>query len=919
MRIRIVWAHEKVRGRIEIARGRIASMRGNGQGTAGRGRFALSRSGGCALEADIRGARQAPGANATLVTVRERRGVFSFFLRDVSAECPVWLPEYGVAVTGASDGRDYGEIVKALRARNLRTRLEAIEASPEESFEKAASETRNVQCPTWLGIPRDIHKFIVDFTTVRKEATHDFEIGQLETRPIIRPKLHSLPLRLAETGYRDLAYEFAIARGVGCIRILRRRLADGALPILHAELEDEDVLYRMTFFVTLEKSPLNAKTIRGTHYLVADGHAGGHMFTEEQAAAFRRRVVKELGRGAETLDYFRSLLRPDGTGGAGHAFPAEEEARLRRRAARWIADEEPVLHARIEALNRARVPRYAWFKRPWPFGVAARHDGRRGFGVFGSGRVFCIARVNGKPMPQEEMAVLVKPGRAAAFEFTLAHRPVSEARAEALAGEDVPARLAECRDYWREREKAFCDIRLPERRIEEMLRAGAHHLDLVACGREPNGPLAACVGTYSPIGSESLPIILFMDSMGAHKTARRMLDYFLAKQHDDGFMQNYGGYTLETGVVLYALGEHYRMTRDDRWAKRVAPNALKGCEYIRKWRRRNKRKDLRGKGYGLLDGRVADAIDPFHSFMLNGYACVGMQRTAELLRWIDRRRASQLAKEADAYREAIRDALHESMSRSPVVPLGDGTWCPTAPPWVEARGPTYLYATGRKNYTHGSFMARNSTTGPLWLLFQEVVHPREQAADRLMRICTDTQSPRNAALSQPYYSRHPWAHLKRGEVRAFLKAYYSTVSAMADRETYSFWEHYYGLTSHKTHEEGWFLMQSRWMLYMEEGDTLRLLPGIPRAWLRDGERLEIRKAACYFGAFSLEVESRLSEGRIEARVEWDPRRAPSAILLRLPHPQGRKAVRADGGEYEPEREAVRIAPKGRARVVVLHF
>ena len=30
----------------------------------------------------------------------------------------------------------------------------------------------------------------------------------------------------------------------------------------------------------------------------------------------------------------------------------------------------------------------------------------------------------------------------------------------------------------------------------------------------------------------------------------------------------------------------------------------------------------------------------------------------------------------------------------------------------------------------------------------------------------------------------------------------------------------------KTHEEAEFLMQTRWMLYMEEGETLKLLRGV---------------------------------------------------------------------------------------------
>jgi hypothetical protein len=61
--------------------------------------------------------------------------------------------------------------------------------------------------------------------------------------------------------------------------------------------------------------------------------------------------------------------------------------------------------------------------------------------------------------------------------------------------------------------------------------------------------------------------------------------------------------------------------------------------------------------------------------------------------------SERLAREASAYRRDVRRAFAETMARSPVVPLGDGTWCPTAPPWAEGRGPLFLYAdTG--NFTH---------------------------------------------------------------------------------------------------------------------------------------------------------------------------------------------------------------------------
>ena len=140
----------------------------------------------------------------------------------------------------------------------------------------------------------------------------------------------------------------------------------------------------------------------------------------------------------------------------------------------------------------------------------------------------------------------------------------------------------------------------------------------------------------------------------------------------------------------------------------------------------------------------------------------------------------------------------------------------------------------------------------------------------------------NAGFSQPYYCRHDWLHLKRGEVAAYLRTYYTQLAALQDRETYTFWEHYYGVSQHKTHEEGWFLMQTRWMLYMEEGSTLHLLPGIPRAWLEDGKRIAVKNAPTCFGPLSYEVSSQLAKGVVAAeRLAWWNRRLIPPLIGRM--------------------------------------
>jgi len=862
----VLWESGPVEGELEITNGKLAQARiAQGEGAVRKGHFAVAAKEPCALEVSVADARTGAGWNPTLITVREKTSPFTFFLRDVTTEHPVLIPAYGVAVVPAGDGRWFRDVARDVRRLARRTALQSIEQEPEESYENAAAHTRILHCPIWLGLSRDIRIF-------------EFDTHSPYWWGAVKPRFHGSLVYLPEAKDEALSYAFMLGRGVGCEANLSRHIEDGTLPILHATSRDSDVIYNVTAFVTLERSPLTAKNLRGTHFMVADGHGAGHMFTPEQQKEYESLLPEEMSR-----------------------------------------DEETVFCLRAEAVNTASVPRYAWFRAPalTMRAVAGTFDGKSGFLRLSGDRVCCVCRLNGEPLPNDELAVLVQPGEAAVLEFYIPHRPIPEKRARALARLDFPARHAECRAFWQAKLAAAAQLSLPERRIEEMARAGLLHLDLVAYGLEPDGTLTACIGVYCPIGTESSPIIQFIDSMGWHQVAERAVNYFLDKQHDDGFIQNFGGYMVETGAALWTMGEHYRYTRDDKWVRKVAPKLIKACEFLIAWRRRNQKEELRGRGYGLIDGKVADPEDPVHYFMNNGYACVGMKRVAEMLRNVDPQRSKELAAEAEQFRQDIRAALAECMARSPVAPLGDGTWCPTAPPWAEYRGPTSLYADGGRCYSHGTFLCRDSMLGPQYLILHEVLEPHEPAAEFIMNVHADLFCQRNAAFSQPYYSRHDFAHVKRGEVKPFIKTYYNTFSALADRETHTFWEHFFHASPHKTHEEGWFLMQTRWMLYMEEGDTLRLLPAVPRAWLEAGKRIALRNVATYFGPVSLEVESDLEHGVIRASVECRSDRQPAQVELRLPHPEGRRARAASGGAYDAERELVCIAPfKDRASVVL---
>lgn len=854
--ISIQWQKGKSIGSIEIINGEFSKASiTKGKGKVRENHFSFSSEGEVRLDISITKANINRGSGATIISVMSGTNPFSFLLRDVNKDFPVYIPEYGVVVSEVADYRSYRQIKDEIESRKLKTKLQKIEKAPEQTYDSAAAHTRDQVCPTWLGISRDVRIF--EITNGRSALTRGMDL--------IRPLNASSAVVVPEISTRDIQYNYITGRGQGIELIATRQLEDGSLPILQGTLIDDDIRYSTTSFVSLEYSPLTEKTPFGTDFLIADNYCIGHTFTKEQEELLKTRMREEQKKPEETVLYFRA-----------------------------------------EAVNTASVPRYAWFKTVKPYGINSLFDNETGLSAFTDDQVFGISKLNGKPLPNEEIAVLLKPGEIAVFEFFVPHIPVSKERAIQLSRQSFDDKHAECKAFWQAKLSKAARIELPEKRIEDMLQAGLLHLDLITYGKEPGGTLTPSIGVYSPIGTESSPIIQFYNSMGWHDNARRSIMFFLDKQRGDGMIQNFGGYMVETGAALWSMGEYYRYTHDTAWVMQVKSKLLKSCDFLLQWRERNKKEELRGKGYGMIDGKVADPEDQFHQFMLNGYAYLGIARVAEMLNEVDPVNAKKLIQEADAWKSDIRVSFFNSMAHSPVVPLGDGTWCPTVPPWTETIGPRALLLKNETFFSHGTFTVPDALLGPLYLVFCEVLSPEEQASRMMLDYHTELLYQKNSTFSQPYYGRNNWLQLKLGMVKPFLENYYNTFSALADRETYTFWEHLYHVSVHKTHEEAWFLMETRWMLWMEEGTTLQLLSGIPRNWLENGKKIALKNVASYFGPVSVTVTSNTGKNTIDAVVECTSGRKPQQVVIRLPHPGGLKAKNVSGGKYDPLTETVVI-------------
>lgn len=867
----IDWKEKATKGKIKILNGSFLKLKIlKGKGKILKDEFLPSSAGDFRLELSL-SASLNKADRATIVQVETLENPFSFFVRDVNKLNPVLLKEFGVAVLTTDDTRNYVAVEAAVKAKKLKTALQKLNGLPEESYEAAASSTIEQVAPTLLGISRDFRIFQLDERTAGN-ATFT-----------IQPTLSSQQLAFPAINMNYVAYAYAFGRGLGVHRNLTRSIEDGIYPIRHALMKDEEVEYHATAFVSLEYSPLKKSNVRGTHFLVADKYSAGSMHTKEQQQLFDSLKDAELNTGEETVLYYQ-----------------------------------------VSVTNKADVPKYAWFKtiKPgtaWWINQPYSYEASTGFSRYTPDSVFAVSKQDGKPLASEETAVLLQPGETTVFEFYLPHGPVSKERAKRLAAQNFEQRKSECKQYWAAKLAQGGQIKVPERRIDEMVKAGLLHLDLVTFGKENKGTLAPLIGKYSPIGTESSPIIQFYASMGWFDIAKRSVTFFLDKQHKNGFIQNFNGYMVETGAALYTMGEYLRYNDDMDWLRENKERIQKSCDYLIKWRNDNKKKEFEGTGYGMIAGKVADPEDHFPQYMLNGYGYIGLKRMAEAFRKIDGTLADRLQKEADEWKADIRKSFFQSNAQSPVLPLNDGTWVSSTPPWAGGTGPRTLNIESKNYWSHGTFTVPDGLLGPLHLVFCEVLDPNEPAAIQLLNYHADILFQQNTAFSQPYYSRHDWMQAKLGLVKPFLKNYYDSVTALADRETHTFWEHVFGASSHKTHEEAWFLMQTRWMLYMEEGNSLNLLKMIPRAWMEDGKEIVLDNVQSYFGKVKLKTRSNVNKGYIEADVECNGSNKPEVVSIRLPHPENKKAVNVTGGKYDPETETVTLSPFTGKATIKLEF
>jgi hypothetical protein len=265
----------------------------------------------------------------------------------------------------------------------------------------------------------------------------------------------------------------------------------------------------------------------------------------------------------------------------------------------------------------------------------------------------------------------------------------------------------------------------------------------------------------------------------------------------------------------------------------------------------------------------------------------------------------QIRREAATYRADIRMAVRKAMINAPVVRLRDGTAIPHIPSRAGIRGREL-----------GWF--REAAYGALHLLEGGVYEPHEEEMTWILKDLEDNLfmslqwghavDEENDWFSQGGFTIQPNLldlgidYLRRGEIKHALRALFNNFAASLYPDVRAFAEHaVYELGQgvgpfYKSSDESKALLWLRDFLLREEGASLHVAQGVPRAWFTAESGFGVQNAATFFGPVSYQI--RPTYGGLSAIIKISNTRGPTSIVIHLRPNRQIQGVKLNGISWD---------------------
>ncbi len=423
-------------------------------------------------------------------------------------------------------------------------------------------------------------------------------------------------------------------------------------------------------------------------------------------------------------------------------------------------------------------------------------------------------------------------------------------------------RLAE--QYWQKLDLPYGRFEIPDPGIQATLDSSIRN---IYQAREIKNALPAFqVGPTCYRGLWVVDGSFLMEAvamLGRTDEARNGIRYLLSFQRPDGAIMLIDGHLKETGIALWAVTRHARLTNDPKWLAEVWPQVEKGFAYIRTLRQKASA-DPKALVYGLLPEGFSDGglggVNPEYTNVY--WTLAGMKAAVDGARWLGKNQQAQAwQREYDDFYAAFRRAAERDARIDPrgnrYVPISmrkDAKLSPQKAQWA------FLHAV-----FPGKVFAANDP-----LVVGNMAMLRAVEAEGLVR---DTGWISNGVWNYfaSFYA-HGWLWTGDGQKAA--------------RTLYDFANHASPLLCWREEQmprgEGdavcgdmphnWasaeFIRLVRDLLVLERGDELHLLEGLPRAWVQPGKAVRASGVLTEFGPISLEL--RIAADGSKATLTLDP-------------------------------------------------
>jgi len=499
------------------------------------------------------------------------------------------------------------------------------------------------------------------------------------------------------------------------------------------------------------------------------------------------------------------------------------------------------------------------------------------------------------PVGLVKFEIALNPGEEKTLDFKMPYRPIplENKNLDLIKNADFDEYLKKTIDFWENIFSQGMRISLPEEKVVNTFNASLVY-DLIARDKIGNDYVQK-VNEFQYDAfwlRDSSYIVRAYDVTGYHKIAEQCLDFFLKWQREDGNFLSQKGQYDGWGQALWAIGQHFLITRDLNFAKKFFPAVERAMNWLHEARKKDPLHIMPVTTPGdneLITGHVTG-----HNF----WALGGVKMAIALAKGLSKKeQVKKFTQEYKDYFKHFKKALNTITKKT-------GGYIP--PGLDELDGQDW-----------GNLLA----VYPV-----QILDPFDPLVTKTLEV---TRKKYKEGIMT--YGDGRWLHLYltmknteteviRGEQEKVLKEFYSillhTSSTHAGFEfsIIPWGDRDFGrnLSPH-----GWFAAKFRTllrnMLVREEGNKLHLFSVISPSWIKEGECIAVENAPTNFGkvSFSLEV---VKDGAC-LNIESNFRENPKQILFHIPWFVRIIESFADGKKIKAKNGIIRLKPQTKRLVL----